>query len=113
MSAVLPFCFTSPLNACGDVRISGIDIGDDPRSDRAKRVERFAARELHVFALKIASGDIVDARVAQHVTQRVFVSVMFRAVRPMTTPSSPSCSTCCDCRATQSDLHHQSPPTVL
>ena len=52
-------------------KIQRIEAGDDERTDRTKSVERLAACKLHVLALQIARGDVVDAGVAENVAERI------------------------------------------
>ena len=53
--------------------IGWIKIRFDVRADRAEGVKTFCARELHIFFLQIARGDIVQAGVAQHVVKGIAI----------------------------------------
>src|ERR1700704_5210674 len=49
-----------------DKNIGWIEIGFNMRSNRAKSVEPFATRELHIALLDVASSDVVEARVPEN-----------------------------------------------
>ena len=49
--------------------VGGVEVGDDPGTERRERVEAFAARELNVAPLEIARGHVVGAGIAEHVTR--------------------------------------------
>src|SRR6267154_608312 len=49
-----------------DKNIGWIEIGFNMRSNRAKSVEPFAACELHIALLDVASGDVVEARIPEN-----------------------------------------------
>ena len=53
------------------LRIGDLVGGDDPRPHRRERVERLAAGPLRVAELQVAGGDVVAARVPEHVVERV------------------------------------------
>src|SRR5688572_33448453 len=65
--------FYFAVETCGYRNVRGVEFGLDPGTGRTERIERFPARELHVFALEIAGCDVVDTRVAEDVIQRVIV----------------------------------------
>ena len=73
MSTCLPCCFTSPLRRVVTSTFSG-SMSVTIHGPTGQNVSNdFAARKLHVFALQIARGDIVDAGVAENIAQRIFV----------------------------------------
>ena len=82
------------VDAAFDEDIGGIELRFEVRTDRAEGVESFGARELDVGFLKVTSGDVVDAGVAEN-EARVdrLRSERCEHVLPITTPNSPSCST--------------------
>src|SRR5437016_3835033 len=49
-----------------DQRVGGVEICFDVRADGTESVETFAARELHIALLDVASSDVVEAGVAKH-----------------------------------------------
>jgi hypothetical protein len=65
------FYFGVQARGYGDV--CGVKLGLDPGADRAECIERLSARELDVFALQIAGCDVVDARVAEDIVQRIII----------------------------------------
>jgi hypothetical protein len=56
-----------------DLEVGRVEAGDDVWADGAEGVEGFAACELHVFALEVAGGHVVEAGVAEDVCERVLV----------------------------------------
>src|SRR5258708_2321557 len=68
-----------PVDASFHENVSGIQLGFNVRPDRAERVEAFAARELHVALLDVASSDVVEAGVAENVRQGVIRIAQMRA----------------------------------
>ena len=61
----------SVVDARFDEDVGGIELGFDVRTDRAKGVEAFTARELHVSLLEVAGSDVIQAGVAENVGERV------------------------------------------
>ncbi len=70
MSEVLPFCLSSspPPRLSSRVVTSTlrrVEVGLDPRSERAERVEALGAGPLTVLGLQVARGDVVGDGVAE------------------------------------------------
>src|ERR1044072_188414 len=60
------------IDACLDRKVCRVETGDDVRADWAEGIEGFATCELHVSALQVARGHIIEACVAEDVCERVF-----------------------------------------
>ena len=95
--AVVPSCRTSPLTRRAHrerpTRPPRQAPPRDPRPERAEGVEALAAGPLGVGALEVAGGHVVAAGDAEHVRTRRPASATWRQRRPITSASSPSCST--------------------
>ena len=89
MSAVVPSCFTSPSSVVRDREVGGVEVGLDPRAERAERVEALGPRPLAVGALQVARRDVVGDGVAVDALGGV-LGLDTLGDRPMTTASSPS-----------------------
>ena len=59
-----------PVDAAGDQRVGGIEVGVHPGTEWAERVEAFGARPLAVGLLQVAGGDVIPDGVAQHIVPR-------------------------------------------
>ena len=84
MLAVVESCITSPFRIARiaeRLRVGDLGGRDEPRPDRAERVERLAAHPLAVGELEIAAGDVVHADVARHGVERVLDGDAARARR--------------------------------
>src|ERR1041384_7399409 len=68
-----PALFGFAVNARDDFKVNGADVRLYERAYGTEGVEGFTARELHVFALKVARSHVVQAGVAQNVMQRVII----------------------------------------
>ena len=49
------------------MKVLGIDVGDNPRTQRAKRIGPLCSRPLPVRSLEIARRDVIRARVTQYI----------------------------------------------
>src|SRR5689334_20786357 len=66
------FLFHFTVKTGLDGGIFWIDVRFNPRADRTEGIERFAASELYVLALKIARRDVVHACVSENIAQWIF-----------------------------------------
>src|ERR1700741_4058260 len=65
------FLFYFAVETCLDGHAARIALSLEPRTPRATRVKRLTASELDVFALQVARSDVVHARVAKDVAERI------------------------------------------
>ena len=62
---MVPSCLRSPLRNVLHAQVADVEVGLDPRPERAERVEALGAGELAVLALQVARGHVVADGVAE------------------------------------------------